>query len=169
MCVNWREILNHRAQITQHKPNIPNRKDLFWVWLRCILGQVCFGLRVWVQSSEIGVGWSRRSAQLFCLLSGFINPPIVVTFCICSLSSRSKLTHSHWRSKIKQFYFMLNAKSVLHKETTCHSWETVNIRVFSFYSVERLNSFSGHHSFLFQHSCHMFSLLKYTFIIIIIF
>lgn len=29
MCVNWREILNHRAQITQHKPNIPNRKDLF--------------------------------------------------------------------------------------------------------------------------------------------
>lgn len=42
------------------------------------------------------------------------NPPIVVTFRMSSVS----MAHSHKKSKIKQFHFILKAKSILHEETT---------------------------------------------------
>ena len=125
----------------------PRRRSPRWPWHCCgythgqiwpLQRQMPAGRRTKVCHRHTNTVW----------VSSYLNSPVVFTFCIRLLSSRSKMTHSHWRSKMKQIHCILNVKTI---------WEPVNIRV-CFFSLLQCRktafTFSRHHLFLFQHrSC----------------
>lgn len=106
-----------------------------------VLEECCVCVKTVLASAQVAVRtavtWVKERREIG-PQSEFLHEPSCSVYSIRPSSSGSELTHSHWRSKIMQFHFFLNAECILHEETTRHSSETAWISEFYRLTVQCL-------------------------------